>query len=213
MIDLPSGPELGEREQTFAWFTRPYALLDECAARFGDRFTLRVRGWGRQVVVADPDAIRDVFLAPPGVLLAGHANGFLRPLFGRHSLLLLDGEAHMAERKRLLPAFHGERLRAHGTLIQEIFRDASARWPEATPFSMQEAMLGVALEVILRAVFGLSGDAGHRPIRDLVAALVRLISTSVVAGGDRADDQWQVVPQPLPRSDDCGRCRLYPPTI
>jgi cytochrome P450 len=153
---LPRGPELDERQQTFAWFSRPYALLDACAARFGDRFTLSVGGWGTQVVVADPVAVRDVFLGAPDVLLAGEANAFLRPLFGSHSLLLLDGPAHRIERKRLLPAFHGERLHAYGRLIQGIVRRSSEAWPEATPFSMVDTMLGVSLEIILRAVFGVT---------------------------------------------------------
>ena len=38
----------------------------------------------------------------------------------RRSVLLLDGPEHMAERKALLPPFHGERMQAYGELIREI---------------------------------------------------------------------------------------------
>ena len=44
----------------FAWFSRPYELLRQCAASLGDTFTLRIRGWGPQIFVTRPEAIRDV---------------------------------------------------------------------------------------------------------------------------------------------------------
>ena len=42
----------------------------------------------------------------------GDINGLFRRVLGRNSLLVLDGDEHMRQRKLLLPPFHGERMRA-----------------------------------------------------------------------------------------------------
>lgn len=190
---LPPGPALSEREQAFAWFSRPCALLDDCSAQFGDRFVLRVAGWGLPaVVVSDPEAIRDIFTAPPEDMRAGSANAYFGPLFGRHSLLLLDGDAHLRERKLLLPAFHGGRLAAYGRAIQQITRHAAATWPDDMPFAVLEELLGISLEVILRVVFGLNaGEDRYVQVRDAVTSVLGAITTSIAwagsaTGGTRA---------------------------
>ena len=47
--DLPGGPLLSPAETTFRWLAHPYAFLDECAAAFGDTFTLRFARFGTHV--------------------------------------------------------------------------------------------------------------------------------------------------------------------
>src|ERR1700723_1299197 len=111
---LPPGPALSEREQTFAWFARPYEFLDECGARFGDVFPPAVKGWGPTVCFARPTAIRDLFSAPSATLQAGRANAFLAAVLGRHSVIVLDGVEHQERRRQLVPAFHGRRVHAWG---------------------------------------------------------------------------------------------------
>ena len=45
---------------------------------------------------------------------------------GQHSLMLLEPAPHRARRRLLTPPFHGERLKAYGTLIQSIARQVFA---------------------------------------------------------------------------------------
>jgi cytochrome P450 len=181
---LPAGPASSEREQTFAWFSRPYDLLREAARQFGEPFTLRIAGWGTQVVFSHPDAIRDVFAASADQLHAGAANGFLRPLMGDGSLLLLEGEAHRRQRKLLLPAFHGLRLVELGEVIREVSRSLSARWPEGKPIALLDRLLEISLEVILRVVLGMAaGEERCERTRGVVTALLQGITTSVAGAG------------------------------
>ena len=78
-------------------------------AKYGDRFQIRLerRPWQ---VFADPDDIREVFTAPPTVAHAGDANEILRTTLGPHSVLLVDEDEHLRQRRLLLPQFHGDRL-------------------------------------------------------------------------------------------------------
>ena len=53
--------------------------------------------------LSDPDAVKQVFTGDPRLLHAGEANVVLLPVLGSHSVLLLDDDAHMAQRKLMLP--------------------------------------------------------------------------------------------------------------
>ena len=195
LAGLPPGPDLSEASQTFAWFSRPYELLRQCAASLGDTFTLRIRGWGPQVFVTRPEAIRDVFRADCHDLQGGKGNAFLRPLFGDASLLLLDDEPHRDARKLLLPAFHGDRMRVHGRVVQEITRAVTATWIEQPRVAVQRGLLEISLEVIVRAIFGIAENAPK--LRELLSRVLRAIGTSVVGAEPGAATTYQVVASAL----------------
>jgi cytochrome P450 len=101
-----------------------------------------------------------VFTGDPRLLNAGEANRVLLPILGEHSLLLLDGSEHMAQRKLMLPSFHGARMQSYGALMADIARAEIERWPSGTPIRVRPRMQAVTLEIILRAVFGL--DKGEQ---------------------------------------------------
>jgi cytochrome P450 len=75
------------------------------------------------VVLASPEAVRDVFAHGPEELDSGVANYALRPMLGTRSVLLLDGTEHLRRRKLVPPPFHGERMRAYEGLIRDATRD------------------------------------------------------------------------------------------
>jgi cytochrome P450 len=84
--------------------------MQRARRRHGDVFTLRPYAFGNVVVLADPAHIKDVFTGDPDVLAAGEANAAMSPVLGSHSLLTLDGERHLAQRKLMLPPFHGDAI-------------------------------------------------------------------------------------------------------
>jgi cytochrome P450 len=121
-------------------------------ARYGDTFTVRIVGEGAWVMVSDPAAIKQVFTADPKILHTG--NEVLLPLLGPGSLLLLQESDHIAERRLMLPPFHGDRMKAYGGLIREIAEREIATWPTDTPLTLRPRMQAMTLEVIMRAVLG-----------------------------------------------------------
>ncbi len=151
---LPPGPRLPTLTQSLLWVLRPIAFMERCARRYGDIFTLRWVGAGTVVFVSVPAAIKEVFTGDPDVLDAAEANAILAPLLGTQSLLLLDGEAHLRHRRMLLPPFHGNRMQAYAGVIQEVTDRSLDGWPLGAPFSVHHYTQRIALDVILRAVFG-----------------------------------------------------------
>jgi cytochrome P450 len=153
---LPPGPRLPRLVQLAAWITRPGPFLERCRARYGDTFTVRISAGGDVwVMLTDPDAVRQVFTGDPRLLHAGEANVVLRPILGPHSVLLLDDAPHLAQRKLLLPPFHGARMKSYGALMTDIAEREVAGWPTGAPLALLPRMQALTLEVILRAVFGI----------------------------------------------------------
>src|SRR5262249_51325307 len=126
-----------------------------------DRYTIAAIGTpGKLVVCADPEAVRDIFGGDGDTLRAGEATGvILGPLIGWHSLLVLDGERHLHERRLMSPPFHGERMHVYGRLMREIAVRAIDRWPVGQPFPIHREMQAITLDVIIRAVFGVDQEA------------------------------------------------------
>jgi cytochrome P450 len=150
----------------------PLPFLERCLARYGDVFTIRFLGFGNLVYVTDPEAIKQIFAGDGSVFHAGRANEVLEPVLGTRSVLLLDEEAHMHQRKLLLPSFHGESVRRYGELMKEIAAREAASWPRGEPLAMRPRMQSITLEVILRAVFGIREAERLARLRTLVPPLL-----------------------------------------
>ncbi|MEA2307863.1 MAG: cytochrome family [Thermoleophilaceae bacterium] len=148
---------------------QPLSSLASEWRRQGDLFSIRLPMFGELTYVADPEALREIFSGDPTRFNAGEGNAEpLGPLLGQNSLLTLDGEAHMAQRKLLLPPFHGERIGRYADTMRAAAERELASWPVGRPFPLRPAMQRVTLEVILRTVFGLTA-------RDRIGAFERAI--------------------------------------
>jgi cytochrome P450 len=143
--------------------------------RYGDVFSSRFPFFGRVVYVASPAGVKEVFSGDPAAFHAGEANAKpLGAVMGEYSLLTLDGEPHMSQRKLLLPPFHGENVRRYAELVAEIAEREVATWPVGEPFALRERMQAVTLEVILRAVFGVREEERLALYRERIPRLAEI---------------------------------------
>src|SRR3954467_12675957 len=152
--------------QTARWLLRPISFLESCRRRYGDVFAVQFLGFkSPMVMVSAPEAVRALYTErshglPPGRTLA------LLPVVGPRSVLLLEGREHLARRKLMLPPFHGERMRAYETTVREVVQRDIETWPVNEPFALHPHMQGVTLEVILRAVFGVTDEDRRAALAD-----------------------------------------------
>jgi cytochrome P450 len=170
---LPPGPRYPAIIQMAAFWMRPVAFLEQCRARYGGRFTLRLPLSPPFVIVTDPDEIREVFTAPADVLHPGSGARIIEPVVGRNSVILLDGDAHMEQRRLMLPAFHGERIEKLAALVEEVTDQELERWPSDRPIPLHEHFQRLTLEIILRAVFGLEPGPRMEALRERLAAMLQ----------------------------------------
>jgi len=183
MIDampLPPEPSQGPLAQTLAWSFRPLAFMARNRERIGDAFSVQFVGFERpMVMISDPAAVKALYTErrnglPPGRSFA------LEPILGPRSVLLLQGEEHIARRRLMLPSFHGERMRSYEAVVEEIVSAEIDSWPLGREFPIHARMQAVTLEVILRAVFGVADG----PRLDRLRVLLR--DVLVVTGSARA---------------------------
>lgn len=179
---LPPGPRWPRAAQTALWAARPVSLMRYCRRRYGDVFTLRPYGFGNIVFVAEPELIKQVFTGDRDVFAAGEANAAMSPVLGSHSLLVLDGERHLRQRRLMLPPFHGEAIRRYQERVEQITAAEVATWPTGRAFPLRPRMQEITFEVILRAVIGVSDPNRLERLREL---LPKLLDFSVL-------DMWSV---------------------
>jgi cytochrome P450 len=156
---LPPGPKAPALVQALRYARDPLGFLANHQRSHGDIFTIRFPFFGRVVYVARPDLVKEVFTGSPSVFHAGEANAtVLEPALGPNSVLTLDDEPHMRQRKLLLPPFHGERIQRYGELIVAMTRQEMESWPVGEPFALRPHTQRITLAVIMRAVFGVHDE-------------------------------------------------------
>jgi cytochrome P450 len=181
---FPAGPTEAPAIQTARWLLRPIAFMESCRRRYGDTFSVMFQGFRTPLVmVSSPEVIRALYAErghnlPPGRTVT------LRPLVGARSLLLLEGAEHLSRRKVMLPPFHGDRMRAYEAVVLEATERELDGWPLGAKFPVHPSMQAITLEVILRAVFGVSERGPlHDLLRDLLSATIsRELQFSVLFG-------------------------------
>jgi cytochrome P450 len=181
---LPAGPTSSPAIQTARWLARPIAFLEDCRRNYGDTFSVMFQGFKTPLVmVSSPEVIRALYAErghnlPPGRTVT------LRPLVGARSLLLLEGTEHLSRRKVMLPPFHGDRMRAYEPVVLEAAERELDGWSSGVAFPVHPSMQAITLEVILRAVFGVSERGPlHDLLRDLLSATVSTqLQVSVLFG-------------------------------
>ena len=79
----------------------------------------------------------------------------------------------------MLPSFHGERMRAYESIVRDAVARDVERWPVGRAFAIHPRMQSITLDVILRAVFGVT-DPGRRS--RLAERLSRLLASTSSVG-------------------------------
>ena len=169
---MPPGSRLPAALQTARWVVRPLPFLRELQQRHGDVFSVQLFHEDPWVMVADPELVKRVFTAPPDVLHAGEGNQILKPILGASSVLLLDEDQHLRQRKLLLPPFHGDRMERYGEVMREVAEAELERWPTGAPAPAWPRMQAITLEVILRAVFGVVERERLDPLRAALSEML-----------------------------------------
>jgi cytochrome P450 family 135 len=178
--ELPAGlpPACGAPRvrQTSRWMARPLSFLRGLQKEHGDLFTLHLLQEDPWVMVGDPALVERIFRAPTDVLHAGEPKRLLEPILGPRSVLLLDEAPHMRQRRLLLPPFHGDRMARYAGAMRAAAEAELERWPTGVAAPSAPHMGTITLEVILRAVFGVSEREQLDPLRETLRGLLDFVA-------------------------------------
>ena len=175
-MSLPPGPTAPMPWMLFRWMREPAAVLEECRARYGETFTIRIGAMPPLVILSNPEHTREVFASAGDDMHGGKIAEALRPFLGDRSVIVLDGAPHRATRKLVMPPFHGERMHAYGRDMVELTHASIDRWPVGKVFPIHEPLQGITLDVILRTVFGMDDAAERERLGTQLTKLTHLAS-------------------------------------
>jgi cytochrome P450 len=168
--------------QTARFLARPIPFYETWRDRLGETFSAQLLGPGDVVFLSDPESIKRLFTSDRINTIAPGRNIVLRPLLGSQSLLLQEDGEHLRRRKLMLPPFHGERMRAYEKTITEVAATEIASWPTGSEFVLHPSMQAITLEVIMRAVFGVTDPERREGMRDGLLAVLGESASPVAFG-------------------------------
>ncbi|HWH46054.1 MAG TPA: cytochrome P450 [Thermoleophilaceae bacterium] len=162
------GPRLPRLAQTLLAVARPIDMRLTMRDRYGPVYTTNDAIAGRLVHVGERDLVEQIFKWKPDTYNVAEPRELMAPVVGAESLLLLDGARHLRMRKLLLPPFHGDAIAGFRDLIAEVTHREIDRWRPGQTIRMRTVGQAITMEVIIRAVFGITDP-------DRVAEMKRLL--------------------------------------
>ena len=144
--------------------------------RYGPIMTMPILSLGNVAIVSDPELVKQVFTAPPDVLLGGEGVGPAAAIYGSGSMFVQEEPEHLRRRKLLTPPLHGAALSSYVPIMENSARAAMHSWPVDRPFEMLKAARALTLDVIVKVIFGV-----HDPdeVRRLGRPFERLLNLGV----------------------------------
>lgn len=122
--------------------------------RYGPIMTMPILSLGDVAIVSDPELVKEVFTAPPDVLLGGEGVGPAAAIYGSGSMFVQEEPEHLRRRKLLTPPLHGAALASYVPVMEASARAAMLGWPVDRAFPMLTAARALTLDVIVKVIFG-----------------------------------------------------------
>ncbi len=155
--DRPIAPALpGPRGRWLTGHVRDFAadrlgFLTRIAREYGDIVALRFAH--RPVVVVNhPDLVEEVLVTRNRQFIKHFALRMARPTLG-NGLLTSEGDFWRRQRRLAQPAFHRERVTAHGAVMVEYAERMLATWSDGRTLDIQDAMMRLTLEIVAKTLF------------------------------------------------------------
>jgi cytochrome P450 len=160
-IRMPPARRLPKLLQTAQFARRPLESNLAARRRFGDVWQTQLLTRDTAfVMTSHPDHVKSLMTAAEAPSLTGESP--LRPILGPNSVLTLNGERHMRQRKLLLPPFHGDAIAGYVEMIERVAERELDGWAVGDTFPLAARMQAVTLEVIMSGVFGIEPGVQRR---------------------------------------------------
>jgi cytochrome P450 len=139
--------------------------------RYGAVFRSNDAIAGELFHIAERELVEQVFKWKPAHYGVSEPRQVMEPVTGPSSILLLDGEHHMRMRKLMLPPFHGEAIAHYAELIEQVTDREIDTWRQGGTIRTRTVAQRITMEVIIRAVFGITDPGRIAELRRLLPRL------------------------------------------
>jgi len=125
----------------------------------GEQFLIDIPFGPKMVVTSSPDDAKAVFADRDGALSFGELLKRFSPherLFGSDAFIFLEGEAHMAEKRKVAPPLHGTALKSYEQAMTDIVMRRLPEWPLGERVEFCDIGGQLSLDVMMTVIFGVS---------------------------------------------------------
>ncbi len=155
-MHLPPTPRTPGTIQLLRWIFTPMSYMDECTSKYGEIYGLNIRPDYPSVLTSNPNALQTILTSDTKELSSpGELNGIFTYLLGTQSLITTSGKQHQRKRQLIMPALHGDRMRAYADIINQVTDKVISKLPLGATFSIRNVTQTITLKIIMQAVFGL----------------------------------------------------------
>ncbi len=169
-------------QQKLQWIAKPHQYMDSAMKEAPDMFLADITAEDGYVFVNHPEGMRQMITSDRSSFFAGSKdNQLLKPLVGKDSLLLIEGDRHKKRRKLLLPPFHGERMESYGKLICDLTHNIVSNLKPDQPFIARKVTQEISLQVILEAVYGLQDGERSQELQQRITTLANIFESTLTS--------------------------------
>ncbi|TQM26372.1 cytochrome P450 [Nocardia bhagyanarayanae] len=138
----------------------------------GERFVVSPPGFPTMLVTHDMGDVRALFANHDDFSIGQVLSRFSSHdvMFGKQTLIFLDGEEHRRERKLFAPPFQSKALRSYEELMVEVVQRELPTWPVGEPFEFLKAGYDLAIGVLLGVVFGDVAEPRRGRLKQAISA-------------------------------------------
>ncbi|OKH52314.1 cytochrome P450 [Calothrix sp. HK-06] len=179
-MHLPPSPRTPGTIQLLRWIFTPMSYMDECASAYGDIYSLNIRPDYPTVLISNPDALQTILTSDTKELSSpGELNQIFTPILGTQSLITASGKQHSRKRQLVMPALHGERMRAYADIIYQVTDEVISTLEIGARFSIRSVTQTITLKIIMQAVFGLYDSPRARELEQVLKTILDSTSSPV----------------------------------
>lgn len=150
---MPPGPRMPMALQSLGFMVRNVPMMRRARRKYGPIFEAKLLGFPKFVIISSPELIKQTLTEDSHVLHAGTGSP-LGTVLGANSLLAIDEDIHMRQRRLLLPRFSGKRVETYERDVAELTDEVIGSWQTGVPMRTIESMHLITLRVILKTIFG-----------------------------------------------------------
>jgi cytochrome P450 len=178
--ELPPGAPLPDTLQTLACRWWPFAYLEWCRARLGERFTVYPIDMPPLVFLSNQRDIRAVVGAPADVLHPGAGSAIIAPVVGEQAFILCEEDEHLHARNATVPAFAHAAVGEHAAMVADTVAGEIGSWPLDVPFASVPSIRALALKVVLRPIFAGQEESWISALQERVLAMLSITASFVL---------------------------------
>ena len=143
----------------------------------------RFRLWNRpSLLFSHPDGVAAVLVENASRLGKGGLMQRARRLMG-DGLLTSEGEAHLAQRRRIQPAFARAQVERYAAAMPRVIAEREAGWREGGRVALNQEMDRLTVSVVARTLFGRDVEEDLPALSHALSALAKWAPMLALTGG------------------------------